>query len=164
MTVYAFKPAAHLSSKLDPQLVGERIAALGGGDATPDLIVEEARSPDSPLHPHFTWDDTEAAHRWRRAEAGYLVRHVQVVHQLEDGTEARGPAFVSVRIEDEESPVYVSTVRALSDADLREQVLNEALDTFVAFRRRYQDLHELARIFAAIDTTAKRYRSEAKAA
>ena len=44
-------------------------------------------------------------------------------------------------------PVYVRTVDALADPDLRRQVLKCALNDLAAWQRRYQDLEELARIF-----------------
>jgi len=42
-------------------------------------VVAAAQSPDSPLHPCFTWDDSEAAKQWRLEEARALIRNVRVV-------------------------------------------------------------------------------------
>ena len=76
-TVYRFKDAAHLRPGLDPQAIGERLErlrALDGPGLTSERVVEDARDPNAPHHEHFTWDDSEAAHKHRLAEAGYLVR------------------------------------------------------------------------------------------
>lgn len=35
------------------------------GRLTPAEVLEEARNPESPLHDQFTWDDTEAAEKYR---------------------------------------------------------------------------------------------------
>lgn len=42
----------------------------------PELVVEAAKNPLSPLHEHFTWDDGAAAHAYRIAEAKVLIRVV----------------------------------------------------------------------------------------
>jgi hypothetical protein len=48
------------------QQYGERIAVLierHDGVVTPDLVVDDARDPTSPLHEFFEWDDRDAAER-----------------------------------------------------------------------------------------------------
>jgi len=44
------------------------------GLLTPPIVVEEASDPDHPLHHRFTWDNDEAARRWRLTEASSLLR------------------------------------------------------------------------------------------
>lgn len=48
------------------------------GRITPELVLSEAVKPTSPLHDHFEWDDTKAAHRWRLVQARELIRSVKV--------------------------------------------------------------------------------------
>ena len=48
------------------------------GDLKPQMVLDEARDPDHPLHHRFTWDDTDAAEKWRLAEAQRLIRQVHV--------------------------------------------------------------------------------------
>ena len=55
-----------------------RIAGLHGGRLTPDAVVEDAKSPKSPLHEHFDWDDSVAAVKWRIEQARTLIRQVTV--------------------------------------------------------------------------------------
>lgn len=63
------------------------------GKLDPRRVVEAARSPDSPLHAYFTWDDSAAAHRWRLSQAETLIRRCRTEITVED---------VSVKV-----PVYV---------------------------------------------------------
>lgn len=56
----------------------EKLAAMGGGRLTPDAVLQDARSPKSPLHDQFTWDDSEAATQWRLQQARELIRSVRV--------------------------------------------------------------------------------------
>lgn len=54
------------------------IADTRGGLITPDAVVRAARSPSSPLHALFTWDNRKAAHAHRLNEARMLIRSVMV--------------------------------------------------------------------------------------
>lgn len=158
MMVYKFKDAAHLSSKLDPQLVGERLAAIreAGGGFTPEAVVADARHTSSPLHEAFTWDDSDAAERYRLGQAGYLVRSVVVLMRDDKATEREVRAFVPVTIREvPDDQRYLSVVEAMSDEDYRSQVIGRALGEMLALRRKYQDIAEFGRIFKAIDATAK---------
>lgn len=49
-----------------------------GGRLLPVDVVNAARDPASPLHSHFTWDDKEAAERYRLEQARTLIRSVKV--------------------------------------------------------------------------------------
>lgn len=55
--------------------VVERLIALEEkGVLRPDAVVEDARDPASPLHSHFQWDDSKAAHAFRLEQARRLIR------------------------------------------------------------------------------------------
>lgn len=60
-------------------------------------------------------------------------------------------AFVSVERQGERT--YTSTVHALSDQELRRQVLEKAWADLEAWRERHRELTEFARVFAAIDAS-----------
>lgn len=49
------------------------------GALTPAIVLAEATDEAHPLHKRFTWDDTEAASRWRLTQAAELIRSVKVV-------------------------------------------------------------------------------------
>lgn len=55
-----------------------KIAGLHGGRLTPEAVIEDARSPKSPLHDQFEWDDSVAAQHWRTEQARQLIRSVTV--------------------------------------------------------------------------------------
>lgn len=136
---------------LDAQMVGEELEAIRErhGGITAEVVVDEARPEDAPLHPAFEWDDKIAAEEYRKEQARNLIRAV-VIRRPE--AEERVPirAFVTVR-EEAGNTVYTSTVAALSDEELRRQVLERALRELNAWRRRYDDLAELAEVLAAAD-------------
>ena len=126
------------------------------GTVHPIAVVEAARAKRSPIHDQFEWDDTRAAHEHRLEQARVMVRCLVYVEIIEEKEKSREPAFVHIKTNDDRS--YMSTCIAMSNADLREQVVNEALRGLEAWRRKWQHLSELAHIFSAIDQAKKRGR------
>jgi hypothetical protein len=117
------------------------------GALTPELIVEEARPADSPLHRYFEWDDTAAAEAYRREQARGLLRAVVMESPAEPGVHIR--AFVN--IQGQEGGAYVNTIRAMSDEQMAEQILVRALAELRSFKAKYQHLDKLRPVLMAID-------------
>jgi hypothetical protein len=127
----------------------ERIRTLRNGRLDPKDVIEASRDPGAPLHPAFEWNDTKAAAEYRREQAKYLIRSVEVV--VEKSADERTPirAFVSVERDNDRS--YTSTFHALSDAELRQQVVGQAWKELEAWQKRHAELVEFAGIFAEIE-------------
>lgn len=136
----------------DPNEVGTHLEALRQkqeGFLTAEEILKDAHKKRSPIHPYFEWNDTDAAREYRLSQARYLMRAIVVVR--EEGVEAEPHrAFVVVSSEGK-SDRYTSTRDALSDEDMRNQLLERARNEMLAWRRRYSELVELAEVFQAID-------------
>lgn len=66
--------------------VVERLKSLerNNGRLLPADVVEDARDPNSPTHSHFTWDDGEAAAKYRLDEARSLIRMVTLEVTVHD--------------------------------------------------------------------------------
>jgi hypothetical protein len=148
MAAYRWKPGSH--TKIEAQQAGEeleRIRTWHNGRLEPAMVIEASRDPGAPLHPAFEWDNEAAAERYRIEQAKYLIRSVEVVI-TPDATRPPVRAFVSVSRDKDRS--YTSTVHALADPDLRQQVLGQALKELEAWQQRYAELVELSQVFAAI--------------
>ncbi len=66
----------------DKDLVAEKLAEIAeqnGGRLTPNLVLDEARDPESILHNLFEWDDGLAAHQHRLFQARQIITSVRVV-------------------------------------------------------------------------------------
>ncbi len=153
--VYQWKP--RVSIVIDAQLAGETLEKLrvrNNGQLTPGAVVTAAAGKRSPLHPVFEWNDGTAASLYREDQARYLLRSITVV--MDDGPDQRKPirAFVSVVCDGESS--YTSISHAMSDAGLRQKILQRALAELNQWRGRYEEYQELAEIFAAIDVAEGR--------
>lgn len=147
--VYQWKERAVCN--VDAQLAGEeleRIRVLHNGRLAQEDVVKEAKAQDNPLHGAFEWNDKKAAHSWRLEQASYLIRNI-VVQVNEDKDVAPIRAFVNVKRDDDQS--YTSVHHAMSDAELRAQVVANAWKELEAWRKRHAELIEFARLFAVID-------------
>lgn len=147
--VYQWKPEARI--KIDAQSAGEemeRIRVRNNGRLEPRAVLKAAKAKSSPFHNHFEWDDQIAAGQYRLAQAGHLIRCIEVT--IEDQPQTKPiRAFVSV-IRDEDRS-YTSVAHAMSDAELREQVIKQAWAELAAWKARHAELIEFARVFAVIE-------------
>ena len=110
--------------------------------------MERARPKTSPLHSRFTWDDSEAAHQYRIWQARQLIR---VSVELIGGLTGPVDVFVSLTTDRyEKGGGYRVMTKVLSDSELREQMLTDALNELSVFEQKYSRLKELAAVFAGI--------------
>lgn len=147
---YSWRPGSRI--KIDAQKAGAELTLIEKetkSSLTPEAVLERARTSNSALHEHFEWDDSIAAEKHRLGQAGELIRSIVVDVSRSNLSVKNVRAFVSV--EQEGARSYISTARAMSDADLRKQVVRRAWEDFEALRRRHEGLSELASIFEAID-------------
>lgn len=152
MTAYSWKPKAGIP--IDPQIAGETVEMLRerlGGQVTPADLLAHAKQSNSPLHAAFEWDDSAAAERYRLQQAGHVLRSLVVAVRLHPKAEEKPlRAFVSV-VNRNEVRGYTSLAAALSDQELRAQIVATAWRELQSWRERYADYSELARAHAAID-------------
>lgn len=166
---YKFIPAAYSGLSLKrAEAVGKELVNIEkkNGRITPYLVLERAKNEDSSLHSLFTWDDTEAAEKHRLYEASTIIRSVRII-PMEGNKHTPIRAFVSVQSNEEDDfngRGYISSVRAFSNEDYREQVLRDAHNEIVAWKKRYQEYHEFAEICQAISSFKPKRRLTAKAA
>lgn len=140
------------------------IAEANGGYLNPAHVVEAARDPSHVLHSEFSWDDEEAADRYRIAQAGALIRRVKftVIRQSTETKEVRmvtTRAFQSRKSARGSSGGYESVAEIMSDEDKRAELLAQVLSELNAYRKRYAELAALSDVWAAIDDALDLHRS-----
>lgn len=153
LMVYQWKPGSRIT--LDAQVAGEeleRIRARTNGLLTAPVVVDAARHPTSPLHNAFEWADDVAAERYREVQARELIRALVVAVKPADA-ERSIRAFVCVERDD--ATGYTSLRSAMSDAELRRQVVQRAWRELAQWRERYEGYAELAEVFAVVDRGTK---------
>ena len=147
---YGWRPGSRI--KIDAQKAGremENIRTSNDGRIAPADVLGRARSSNSSLHDHFEWDDSVAAEQHRLSQAGELIRSITVDVSRSNIETKPVRAFVSVVEQGEKR--FTSTLHAMSDVDLRRQVLERAWAELLAFRQKYGELRELAAVFEAMD-------------
>lgn len=112
----------------------QALADQNNGTLTPDLVLESARDPTSPIHSSFTWADDVAAHKHRLDEARALIRAVKVEVRTERLV-FEIPAFVrDPSVGSGQGYIGIGKLRTDSD-NAREVVLREMQRASAALSR-----------------------------
>ena len=127
----------------------------GGGVIQPEAVIEFARDPETALHGAFCWDDGEAAAQYRLWQARQVIRVCVTIREDVKGPPIR--AYVSLQ-EDRGDVGYRLLDDVMSDAEMRDRLLAQALTELNRWKIRYQQLRELAPVFEAAEQVAKRTR------
>jgi hypothetical protein len=139
----------------------EIIAARKAG-LNPATILAVAKNPNSSLYRYFTWDDTEAARRFREMQAYELIRRVKVTVETNDGKSLTVRAFFPVKQIEADGTIDhtkrgnyfpVTTLGQINDA-IR-QTIEHAKSDLKAFQTKYTALSELLE-FEEVFTVIKR--------
>jgi len=141
-------------AKADPNVVGKHLEFLREqfkGEITPEDILQDAENPNSPLHPFFEWDDTDAARQYRLQQARGLIRAVVAIYVHDDQPATKMRAYVHVAGSGEE-PHYREVSHAMSVKSSRDYVLEKAKRELRAWCIKYHDLKEFAEIMNVIDS------------
>lgn len=136
----------------------DRIAEENDGQLKPADVLEIAKDKENPLHNYFEWNNNKAAERHRIEQARHLLNHITVVIKY-DHKQREQKAFFSVNStpkENQKNKIYVTMERVLSEPELREQILVEAIEEIEYWQERYKIYRELTSIFTAIRKAKKR--------
>lgn len=115
------------------------------GMLTAKNLVDASRPIDAPLHPEFEWDDSIAAEKYRETQARTIINSLRVV------VEEKEPERVFCNIS-RSDPTYMTIEKALSSADTRQTLLNQAFRELESFRYKYRQLQEMASVIEVIDS------------
>lgn len=109
---------------------------LETGNLDPSTIVEYAKNPNSILHKYFTWDDTEAARKYREQEARYLLAAIVIIPYKEQNKNMR----ISYRAIVHTGNKYQDTMTVITSPSLRKIYVAEARKELLAFKNKYAAL------------------------
>lgn len=116
-------------------------------ELTPDLVVDEARDPDHPLHHRFEWDDAVAAEGFRREQARSLIQSVKVSFVPPSGEPSEIRTFHAVR--KNEGRVYRPIDEIVQDPIATRVLLQEMERDWKRLKARYGHLVEFQKMVAA---------------
>lgn len=119
------------------------------GVLTPQIVVDEARPEDAPLHSHFEWDDSVAGEKYRREQAGRMIRSVRIEYTPASATERKYVrAFSSVR-HDPQRIGYAPTEEVVRDEFATKVLLRECERAIADLQSKFGHLAEFAEMMRA---------------
>ena len=153
---YVWRETARIKG-VDPEDAAQVLTDIHRRDGSiqPQAVVNEARPKESPIHPAFEWRVKVAGEEYRKWQARQLVRCVRVV---EEPNPARQPDVIQVKVTtapafvfagqshgDQDKPSgYYPAARLITDADLFDRAMQEALSKLRAAERSVEELKSLA--------------------
>lgn len=155
--VYKWKPKANFHVKAE--IAGneiERIRIKNGGAVTPMVLVKESTPSNTPLHKCFEWNNAKAADAYRTTQARQILRLITIT--FVDGDEKSEPVRAFVNVVSGDKQFYTSTVYAMSDEELRNQVLDQALGEIENWTKIYNAYDEFSELIGVIQAEAKKAR------
>lgn len=133
------------------------IQEAAGGILLPADVVRFAReNASAELHSQFTWDDTDAAEKFRLDQARQVIRaHVVIIGS--DPTPIR--AQVSLSTDRANGGGYRPTIHVLADRGQNAVMVRDALRELQRVKQRYERISQLREIWAAIEAASQTEKS-----
>jgi len=157
--IYKAKKGASFGDK-DAQIIGKQINKIIEKNKLKEIsskeLLEDAKNTESPIHKYFDWNDTKAAEKYRLYQARLIINHVEITITTPSQQEIPVRAFLNIKNKDDNfKRVYVTIEKALSEEDLRIQILKQALYEIENWQQKYNVYTELSIIFNAIKKNQK---------
>ena len=149
MDKYRWKRSLSWRFNVDAQTAGEFLEDLSektGGSLNAKLVLDRSRPEQAPLHREFEWNNEVAAELHREEQARKILRSIVTVHNDSSGEEVQVRAYYSLH-EPNAQRSYMPIARVLSDDDLRNELLGQALTDLQKMQHRYGSLKELSEIW-----------------
>ena len=115
----------------------EILRTMRGREFGPDVVIEDARDSESPLHDEFPWDVEKAAMEHWREIARDIIHSVQVF-QTTEKMQIAVPRYVRNPDAKPNEQSYVSTAELRTDHDRAWQALSYEIERADAMIRRAQ--------------------------
>ena len=117
--------------------------------ATPQQILDKARDSNTELHKCFTWDDTEAAEKWRITEARSVVRNLKIIEVKPD--KEPEPTTIRVFYKTDNSGGYKPTKLILKKPDEYKTLVERCRSELLAVKQKFQNISEYEEIWEMIN-------------
>lgn len=117
----------------------DEIAARYDGVLRPEVLVEEARPVDHPLHCRFEWDDAVGGQNNRVNQAREIIRGVKV-RVVTETRRIESVYYVSDPRKEAAETGYVSLPRLRSERDLAIEAIAVEFERVEALLKRTRDL------------------------
>lgn len=154
MVTYAWKTGSHF--KADPKAVAQELETIEG-PKTPNAVVEVARNPGSEMHSCFTWDDKEAAEKFRVEEARNLLRSLVIVFESKKEPQKQLQVRAYVNIQDADGQRSYQPVNQVMNHD------DWRSEAFAQIHRGILELERKAEAYSEYDSALSEVQTGLKA-
>lgn len=134
--------------KADAQAVAEEIIDIGD-NATPAQILEKAKDANTQLHLCFTWDNNQAAEKWRLFEARQIVCNL-VIKKTSDENDLEEVTNIRLFHKTDNSG-YKPLTLILRNEEEYEKLVRRCADELSAIKKKYSHLSEFEEIWELIN-------------
>lgn len=157
MAAFSYEYKVNGLVKVPAQAVGELFERLQNTEEglTPSSVLNASRSEDSLLHSSFEWDDAIAGEKYRLNQARHIIQNIVVVERTTDQEERTKVADRAYVVTSGYKSAYVALDCALSNAEWRNHLLNQARTDMEIFEAKYRRLSELADVIKVMDNKIK---------
>ncbi len=130
-----------------------------GGLLRAQDVVEFASDPETALHEHFEWDDTEAGRLYREQQARQLIAvYVKSIPAHNEPIRA----YVSLYVDRKRPGGGYRTIEdVMSNEELQAQLLAQAIGEYKHLEQKYRSLKALAPVFKAVNSLEKKQAKKA---
>jgi len=139
------------------------------GRVSPEIVVEEATDEASPFHKYFNWDEADAAHEHRLAQAAALIRtwkgsimRINMETKIVDVKSTRRVQSPSGN-RSKGGTSYETIEKIMADPEKRADMIRTVVAELMAYRKRYGELVALSEIWQAIDDAAETFSQQTRA-
>ena len=145
---YSWKVKGFISG--DANKIGKELEIIEqANELNAQSVVDYARThTDSELYSVFDWDDTSAAEKYRRHQAGIVITSIRVniVHDEKEKTNKPIRSFVHTTRNENYEPIEVF----VQDPDKYQLLLEKAYRELNGVKDRYTELSEIQELLADI--------------
>ena len=144
---------ARYSRGTDAQKVANEIYGISDTPTT-EQIVEMASNPETESFKLFDWDNDVAGPKWRKYQAGLIMRSLKVEFIQGDDEEEKPKQYEPVRLfygDPTQKEGFVAITTVMKDKDVYEKLLEKAKMEIKSYRKKYSMLKELTPLFEVID-------------
>lgn len=117
--------------------------------ATPQQILEKAKDSSTELHKCFTWDNSEAAEKWRVQEARTIVRSLKIVEEKPD--KKPEPTTIRVFYKTDNESGYKPTKLILKKPDEYKMLVERCRSELLSIKQKFQNISEFDEIWELIN-------------
>lgn len=112
-------------------------------------ILVKARDSNTELHKCFTWDDTEAAEKWRISEARAVVRNLKIIEQKPD--KQPEPTTIRVFYKTDNESGYKPTKLILKKPDEYKALVERCRSELLSIKQKFNSISEYEEIWEMIN-------------